>query len=128
MVIRADEAAAHAPPCACARHETTDSDLFEFRPAKASRDGLPLPEETIPDGYYLIGTPAAADPQSPERQWLGAIIDGVRTITHIAPPDADEIVSEIAREITSPHAPAHTRLQSAFLECSQSWTETDRQP
>jgi len=29
-------------------HETTDSDDFEFRPAKASRDGLPLEEESIP--------------------------------------------------------------------------------
>lgn len=70
-------------------HETTDSDLYEFRPAKASRDGLPLPDESIPDGYYLIGTPAAKEPTSPERQWLGAVIAGVRTVTHIAPPDAD---------------------------------------
>ena len=55
-------------------HETTDSDLSEFRPAKASRDGVrcpqfynrapliifsqvPLPDETIPDGFYIIGTP-----------------------------------------------------------------------
>ena len=68
-------------------HETTDSDLHEFRPAKASRDGLPLPEEIIPDGFYLIG--CECDETSVERRWLSAIIEGVRTVTHIAPPDAD---------------------------------------
>ena len=74
-------------------HETTDSDLHEFRPAKASRDGLALPDETIPDGFYLIGT--ECEPQSPQRQWLAAIIDGVRRVTHIAPPDANgEVVGE----------------------------------
>ena len=74
-------------------HETTDSDLSEFRPAKASRDGLPLPDETIPDGFYLIGT--KCEPETPQRRWLGAIIDGVRRVTHIAPPDANgEVVGE----------------------------------
>ena len=74
-------------------HETTDSDLYEFRPAKASRDGVPLPDEAIPDGFYLIG--CDCDAQSPERRWLAAIIDGVRRVTHIAPPDANgEIVGE----------------------------------
>lgn len=69
-------------------HETTNSDLYEFSPAKASRDGLPLPDETIPDGYYLIGTNDAG-PETPQRKWLAAIIDGVRRVTHIAPPDAN---------------------------------------
>lgn len=74
-------------------HETTDSDLSEFRPAKASRDGLPLPDETIPDGFYLIGT--KCEPETPQRRWLAAIIDGVRRVTHIAPPDANgEVVGE----------------------------------
>ena len=36
-------------------HETTDSDLLEFMPAKASRDGLPLEDDVIPDGFYLMG-------------------------------------------------------------------------
>lgn len=76
-------------------HETTDSDLDEFRPAKASRDGVALPEETIPDGFYLIGTTDAADSTTPQRAWLGAIVDGVRKVTHIAPPDANgEVVGE----------------------------------
>ena len=66
-------------------HETTDSDLHEFRPAKASRDGKPLPDESIPDGFYLIGTDGADGPQSIQRKWLAAIVDGVRRVTHIAP-------------------------------------------
>ena len=89
-------------------HETTDSDLEEFRPAKASRDGLPLPSETIPDGFYLIGTTDAADATTPQRQWLGAIVDGVREVTHIAPPDANgEVVGERLVQdgiILTPHA------------------------
>ena len=87
-------------------HETTDSDLFEFRPAKASRDGLPLPDESIPDGFYLIG--CKCEPQSPQRKWLAAIVEGVRKITHIAPPDANgEVVGEpLAQDgiILTPHA------------------------
>jgi len=74
-------------------HETTDSDLTEFIPAKASRDGLPLPDESIPDGFYLIGV--KCEPEAPQRRWLAAIIDSVRRVTHIAPPDANgEVVGE----------------------------------
>lgn len=89
-------------------HETTDSDKDEFRPAKASRDGQALPDEAIPDGFYLIGCKSAEDPKSTERQWLAAIIDGVRKVTHIAPPDANgEIVEEPEVQpgiILTPHA------------------------
>ena len=88
-------------------HETTDSDLDEFRPAKASRDGLPLPEEDIPDGFYLIGTTDAA-PMTPQRKWLAAIVDGVEKVTHIAPPDAKgEVVgAKVVQHgiILTPHA------------------------
>jgi hypothetical protein len=66
-------------------HETTDTDDTEFRPAKASRDGLPLGEgDGIPDGFYLIG-----DAAKPQPEWHRAMIDAVRRVTHIAPPDAD---------------------------------------
>lgn len=65
-------------------HETTDTDDTEFRPAKASRDGLELEDEGIPDGFYLIGD---IDNQQPE--WHKAMIDGVREVTHIAPADAN---------------------------------------
>ena len=68
----------------CDLHETTDSDDSEFRPAKASRDGLALPVESIPDGFYLIGNEL-----EPQAGWHKAMIDAVAKVTHIAPPDAN---------------------------------------
>lgn len=65
-------------------HETTDTDNTIFRPAKAARDGKIEEFSEIPDGFYLVG--AASRPQ-PEFQ--KAIIDSVRKVTHIAPPDLD---------------------------------------
>ena len=65
-------------------HETTDTDLEEFMPAKASRDGLPLEDDVIPDGFYLMGCTEA-----PQDEWHKAMIDAVRKVTHIAPGDAD---------------------------------------
>jgi len=65
-------------------HETTDTDETEFRPAKAMRDGIVdhQPSE-IPDGFYLV-----SDITNPQPAWHAAIIDAVRAVTHIAPPDA----------------------------------------
>jgi len=64
-------------------HETTDSDFYEFIPAKAARDGVIQFENLkIPDGFYLIG-----NKQDPKDAWYKAIIDSVRKETHIAPPD-----------------------------------------
>lgn len=71
-------------------HETTDTDDSEFRPAKASRDGLALEEEGIPDGFYLIG-----DIDNPQPEWHKAMIDAVRKVTHIAPPDAKNQIVEL---------------------------------
>ena len=66
-------------------HETTDSDDFEFRPAKASRDGLVLKDEGIPDGFYLIG-----DRNQPNHEWHAAMINAVRdSDICIAPSDAN---------------------------------------
>lgn len=66
-------------------HETTDTDETEFRPAKAARDGLKLEDEGgIPDGFYLIG-----DIDNPQAEWHKAMIDSVRSVTHIAPADAN---------------------------------------
>ena len=72
-------------------HETTDTDETEFRPAKAARDGLKLEDEGgIPDGFYLIG-----DIDNPQAEWHKAMIDAVRKVTHIAPPDpAGKIIGE----------------------------------
>jgi len=38
----------------------------------------------IPDGFYLVG-----DSTNQQKEWSKAIIDRVRTVTHISPPDSD---------------------------------------
>ena len=65
-------------------HETTDSDENEFCPALAARDGLEFKRGVIPDGFYLVG-----DSENPRSDFQKAIIDSVRKVTHIAPPDAE---------------------------------------
>lgn len=72
-------------------HETTDTDETEFRPSKAARDGLdPGDPDEIPDGFYLV-----QDETDPEPEWFTAMIEKVRTVTHIAPTDADgKIIGE----------------------------------
>eukprot|EP00536_Pseudo-nitzschia_multiseries_P017234 jgi/Psemu1/49970/gm1.49970_g len=65
-------------------HETTDTDETEFRPAKAARDGVTSEPGEIPDGFYLV-----QDETSPQPEWFTAMIERVRTVTHIAPTDAD---------------------------------------
>lgn len=64
-------------------HETTDSDESEFRPAKAARDGEASEPDTVPDGFYLVG-----DALKPQPAWHTAIVDAVRAVAPIAPPDA----------------------------------------
>jgi len=68
-------------------HETTDSDESEFRPVKAARDGEVHKPSSIPDGFYLVSN--RDDPQS---AWHSAIIERVRGVTHIAPPDAEGLI------------------------------------
>lgn len=63
-------------------HETTDTDNSVFRPAKAARDGVEEEFSEIPDGFYTVG-----DSENPVPDFQKAIIDSVRKITHIAPPD-----------------------------------------
>ena len=71
-------------------HETTDSDETEFRPAKAARDGVAYEPGEIPDGFYLV-----ADVTNPQTEWHRAMIDAVRDVTHIAPPDKNgKIIDE----------------------------------
>lgn len=65
-------------------HETTDTDATEFMPAKHAEKGLPYTKETIPDGFYLVG-----DSELPQLEFQSAVLERVRTVTHIAPPDAD---------------------------------------
>lgn len=63
-------------------HETTDTDNSIFRPALEARDGVPQELSEIPDGFYLVG-----DSKNPQADFQKAMIDQVRKITHIAPPD-----------------------------------------
>jgi hypothetical protein len=63
-------------------HETTDTDATEFMPAKHAKAGLAYTNETIPDGFYLVG-----DDQNPQLDFQQAVIEAVKKVTHIAPPD-----------------------------------------
>merc|ERR1711935_352139 len=45
--------------------------------------GVPFEEGEIPDGFYLV-----QDTIHPQHDWHKAMIDSVREVTHIAPPDA----------------------------------------
>eukprot|EP00930_Biecheleria_cincta_P083368 TRINITY_DN72951_c0_g1_i1.p1 TRINITY_DN72951_c0_g1~~TRINITY_DN72951_c0_g1_i1.p1 ORF type:complete len:319 (-),score=32.02 TRINITY_DN72951_c0_g1_i1:17-973(-) len=65
-------------------HETTDSDKLEFRPARGARDGEKTYDDHIPDGFYLVG-----DSECPQDDFLESIIESVRKVTHIAPPDSN---------------------------------------
>ena len=84
-------------------HETTDTDDSEFRPAKAARDGVALEEDGIPDGFYLVG-----DTEAPQPEWHAAMIEAVRAVTHIAPPDAaGKIIGAEVKQAGVIHYPAH---------------------
>lgn len=63
-------------------HETTDSDALEFMPAKAAHAGKQHEFEAIPDGFYCYDR---AD--SPNPDFVRAVVDSVKTVTHIAPRD-----------------------------------------
>lgn len=63
-------------------HETTDTDATEFMPAKHAEAGLMYESEIIPDGFYLVG-----DSDNGQLDFQMAVIDNVRKVTHIAPPD-----------------------------------------
>lgn len=71
-------------------HETTDTDNTVFRPALEQRDGKPQELTPIPDGFYTVG-----DAENPCPEFQKAIIDSVRKVTHIAPPDEEgKIIGE----------------------------------
>jgi hypothetical protein len=63
-------------------HETTDTDSTEFMPAKHAEAGLMYSGEVIPDGFYLVG-----NDENPQLEFQQAVIESVRKVTHIAPPD-----------------------------------------
>ena len=59
-------------------HETTDTDVTEFQPAKEARDGAEWTKGTVPDGFYLVGNTAL-----PQTDFHTAVIDSVRQVTHV---------------------------------------------
>lgn len=63
-------------------HETTDTDNTVFRPALEKRDARLQEFSEIPDGFYVVD-----DAKKPQKNFQKAIIDSVRKVTHIAPPD-----------------------------------------
>lgn len=63
-------------------HETTDTDNTVFRPALEQRDAKIHEFTEIPDGFYVVG-----DTHRPQKEFQKAVIDSVRKVTHIAPPD-----------------------------------------
>jgi hypothetical protein len=66
-------------------HETTDSDATEFRPAKHAKAGLLYKKDekgAIPDGFYVVG-----DSVEPQLDFLQAVNESVKRVTHIAPSD-----------------------------------------
>lgn len=63
-------------------HETTDTDNSEFRPALAARDGTDHDNWNIPDGFYTV-----ANTPNPQLAFQQAVIEAVKGVTHIAPPD-----------------------------------------
>ncbi|AMO73073.1 M14 family metallopeptidase [Sphingorhabdus sp. M41] len=68
-------------------HETTDSDETEFRPALAARDGNSYTPGAVPDGFYLVD-----DKENPQPAFQQAIISAVENVTHIAPPDENNMI------------------------------------
>ncbi|CAJ1934019.1 unnamed protein product [Cylindrotheca closterium] len=71
-------------------HETTNTDATEFMPAKHAKAGLPYEGEVIPDGFYLVANNA-----NPQLEFHQAVIDKVKKVTHIAPPDENgDIIGE----------------------------------
>ena len=63
-------------------HETTDTDNTVFRPALEKRDGKTIEFSEIPDGFYMV-----ADTENPQLDFQKAVIESVKKVTHIAPPD-----------------------------------------
>lgn len=90
-------------------HETTDSDL-QFIPEEYSKNGLFIdPKDVdIPDGFYLIGTQGAVRGELEK-----AMIESVRTVTHIAKPDARGMISDTA---LSQEGVVHTSIAGLCAE------------
>ncbi len=65
-------------------HETTNSDMTEFRPALKAKEGIDLFSGDIPDGFYILGSKYHFN-----ENFEKAIIRSVEQVTHIVPLDKD---------------------------------------
>ena len=54
--------------------------LIHFQKSEIGKNN----NDEIPDGFYLVG-----DSENPQKEWSKAILDKVRTITHICATDPD---------------------------------------
>ncbi|OAN13342.1 peptidase [Photobacterium jeanii] len=100
-------------------HETTDTDEQEFRPALAARDGKDYIEDSVPDGFYTVG-----DTKNPQPAFQKAVIDSVRTVTHIAPPDSEGniIGSKVEQEGVINYPMKALSLCNGITECTYGTT------
>ncbi|WP_217564193.1 M14 family metallopeptidase [Vibrio cholerae] len=100
-------------------HETTDTDESEFRPALAARDGKAYLEGSIPDGFYTVG-----DTENPQLAFQQAVIDSVRSVTHIAPADENyEIIgSPVVAEGVILYPMRELGLCGGMTDCTYSTT------
>lgn len=74
-------------------HETTDTDNTVFRPALEQRDAKVQEFSEIPDGFYVVG-----DTRKPQKEFQKAVIESVKKVTHIAPPDERGMIIGVAIE------------------------------
>ena len=72
-------------------HETTDTDATEFRPAKFAEKGVDYVQGVIPDGFYLVGD---CKNEGGQLDFQTAVIESVKQVTHVAPPDDGKILGE----------------------------------
>ena len=75
-------------------HETTDTDVTEYRPARAARDGHLDYDDHIPDGFYLFGAVDDDDEDEgvyiKQTEFYDAILAGVERVgSHLAVMETD---------------------------------------
>lgn len=110
-------------------HETTNSDAEEFMPAKAAHAGLEYKPLTIPDGFYVM-----ASMEDPQLGWHQAMIEEVKKVTHIAPPDSENnlvglpVISEgIVHELGAPdHICSGYKTGTVYATTSEVYPDSDR--
>lgn len=105
-------------------HETTDTDNTIFRPALEKRDGVVQELSEIPDGFYTVG-----DTENPRKEFQKAIVDSVRKVTHIAPPDDQgRIIGEPLQQVGVINYPLRKLYLCAGFSTAEYTTTTEMYP